>query len=238
MWSPPSPDDPRGHRIEVIEEPCIEIQVKDKKAIPFFTHDSGAIFIKNGTVVTDDKVMESTDLIVEDGKIVEVGSGLEVPSGAKVIDATDKFIMPGGIDTCTNFKGQNLADDFQSGSRAALSGGTTTVVNLVVPDKDESLLEALASARAEAEENACCDVAFTVAVPRWNEEVKAEMETLVKQEGINAFKVFMAFKGELMLTNEEILEVFDHCKALGAVVHVHAENGTIIAENEKRLRAK
>ena len=92
--------------------------------------------------------------------------------------------------------------------------------------------------RAEAEENACCDVAFTVAVPRWNEEVKAEMETLVKQEGINAFKVFMAFKGELMLTNEAILEVFDHCKALGAVVHVHAENGTIIAENEKRLRAK
>ena len=86
--------------------------------------------------------------------------------------------------------------------------------------------------------SACCDVALTVAIPRWDESVKDDVTQLVKEEGINSFKVYMAFKNELMLTNEELLDVFDHCKSLGAIVHVHAENGTIIAENEKRLRAK
>ena len=85
---------------------------------------------------------------------------------------------------------------------------------------------------------AFCDVALTVAIPRWNESIKDDITQLVKEEGINNFKVYMAFKNELMLTNEELLDLFDHCKSLGAVVHVHAENGTIIAENEKRLRAK
>ena len=85
---------------------------------------------------------------------------------------------------------------------------------------------------------ACCDVALTVVIPRWGESVKDDVTQLVKEEGINSFKVYMAFKNELMLSNEQLLDVFDHCKSLGAIVHVHAENGTIIAENEKRLRAK
>ena len=112
MWSPPSPE---SNREEVVEEPCIAIGMiffdfpktigyfwnfhifsdcADKKAIPFFTHESGAILIKGGTVVNDDK-MEVADVIVEDGKIAQVGEDLEVPSGAKIIDATDKFVMPG-----------------------------------------------------------------------------------------------------------------------------------------------
>ena len=113
MWSPPSPE---SNREEVVEEPCIAIgeilfleildfiefllefpffsDCADKKAIPFFTHESGAILIKGGTVVNDDK-MEVADVIVEDGKIAQVGEDLEVPSGAKIIDATDKFVMPG-----------------------------------------------------------------------------------------------------------------------------------------------
>ena len=112
------------------------------------------------------------------------------------------------------------------------------MVDLVIPGKGESLLEAVTAWKEEIEANACCDVALTVAVTKWDDEVKADMTHLVKEEGVNAFKVFMAYKGQWMLTNEEILDVLDHCKSLGAVVHVHAENGTIIAENEKRLRAK
>ena len=145
-----------------------------------------------------------------------------------------------------------------SGTRAALSGGTTTIVDLVIPDKDQSLMDAVNAWKEDVEESgtkiicnfanfanftkcflsACCDVALTVAIPRWDESVKDDVTQLVKEEGINSFKVYMAFKNELMLTNEELLDVFDHCKSLGAIVHVHAENGTIIAENEKRLRAK
>lgn len=232
MWTPPSPE-----KEEVEEETCVEINVQDKKAIPFFTHDSGCIYIQGGTVVNEDK-MDKADIIIEDGKIVQVGAELEVPSGAKVIDATEKFIIPGGIDPCTNFRGEDLADDLNSGTRAALAGGTTTIMELVIPDKDQSLIDAVNAWKEDIEELAFCDVALTVAIPRWNESIKDDITQLVKEEGINNFKVYMAFKNELMLTNEELLDLFDHCKSLGAVVHVHAENGTIIAENEKRLRAK
>lgn len=237
MWTPPSPE---SNREEVEEEPCVAIDVTDKRAIPFFTHDSGAILIKGGTVVNDDS-MEVSDVLIEDGKIAQVGQDLEVPSGAKIIDATDKYVMPGGIDMATNFKGgddDEVADDFNSGTRAALAGGTTTVADLVIPGKEESLTDAVAAWKEDIESSACCDVALTVAITKWDDSVKADIEYLVKEEGINSFKVFMAFKNELMLSNEEILSVFDHCKSVGAVVHIHAENGTIIAENEKRLRAK
>ena len=91
MWTPPSPD---AGKDEVEEELCVAVDAVDRRAIPFFTHDSGAIFIKGGTVVNDDK-MEVADVVVEDGKIAQVGQDLEVPSGAKIIDATDKFVMPG-----------------------------------------------------------------------------------------------------------------------------------------------
>ena len=233
MWTPPSPE---SNQNEVDEDPCVAIDVTDKRAIPFFTHDSGAILIKGGTVVNDDK-MEVADVVIEDGKIAQVGEDLEAPAGAKIIDATDKFVMPGGIDTATNFKAdEEAADDFESGTRAALAGGTTTVVDVVVPEKDQSLVDAVSAWKEDIESKACCDVALTVALPRWDESVKADIEVLVKEEGINSFKVFMAT--DLKLTNEELLDVFDHCKSLGAVVHVHAENGTIIGENEKRLRAK
>jgi dihydroorotase-like cyclic amidohydrolase len=244
MWTPPSPEGVdgyrRGHLGEVEEDLCVAVDAKDKKATPFFDHDSGIIMIKGGTVVNDDN-MEEADIIIEDGKITEVGQDLEVPSGAKIIDASDMFVMPGGIDTCTTLKGDGqlpLADDFASGTRAALAGGTTTVFDVVIPAKDESIIEAVAAWKDEIEASACCDVALTVVLPRWDDTIKADIVHLVKEEGINSFKVFMAYKDELMLSNEELLDVFDHCKSVGAVVHVHAENGAIIAENEKRLRAK
>ncbi len=239
MWTPPSPED-TGDGGEVVEEPCVAVEAANVKAVPFFTHESGSILIKGGTVVNDNTT-EKADVIVEDGKITEVGQDLEVPSGAKVIDATDKFVMPGGVDTCTQFRGNGslpLADDFTSGTRAALAGGTTTVIDTVIPTKDESIAEAVAAWREEVEASACCDVAFTVAITKWNDSVKADMEKLAKEDGVNSFKVFMAYKNEFMLTNEEILDVFDHCKEIGAVVHIHAENGEVIHENEKRLRAR
>ena len=254
MWTPPSPD---AGKDEVEEELCVAVDAVDRRAIPFFTHDSGAILIKGGTVVNDDN-MDVADVIIEEGKIAQVGQDLEVPSGmsklltvfgklliiitqpllgAKVIDATDKFVIPGGLDTCTNLKSDAI-DDFTSGSRAALAGGTTTVVDLVIPGKGESLLEAVTSWKEDIEANACCDVALTVAIIKWDDSVKGDVAHLVKEEGINSFKVFMAYKGQWMLSNEDIMDVLDHCKSLGAVVHIHAENGTIVAENEKRLRAK
>lgn len=239
MWTPPSPEE---GRVEVEEEACVAVDAKNTSATPFFEHNSGKILIKGGTVVNEDSKQEA-DVLIEDGTILEVGADLEVPSGAKIIDATDKFVLPGGIDTSTHLKSASsndlqVEDDFATGTKAALAGGTTTIVDVVMPCQGETLSEAVAAWKEDVEANACCDVAFVVTLPEWNDTVKADMEKLVKEEGISAFKVHLAFKDSLMLSNDELMDVFEHCKNLGAVVHVHAENGDVVAENEKRLKAR
>ena len=89
MWSPPSPED---NKEEVEEEPCIAVNVNDQKAIPFFSHDAGAICIQGGTVVNEDK-MDKADIIIEDGKIVQVGADLEVPSGKLKLQCCQLYLF-------------------------------------------------------------------------------------------------------------------------------------------------
>ena len=136
MWSPPSPTE------EVVEEEFVEVIVEQNTAIPFFDHQDGKILIKGGTVVNDDG-QEEADVLIEGGKIVEVGKDLEIPSDAKVLKADGKFVIPGGIDSATHLHNPSnvseacpkMVDDFDSGSKAALLGGTTTVIDLVEPQK-------------------------------------------------------------------------------------------------------
>lgn len=134
------------------------------------------------------------------------------------------------------------ADGFLSGTRAALLGGTTLIIDLVTPDSEESLVSALGEWKGDAETNSCCDYAFRVAISSWNDSIKDEVGELVKKEGVNTIKILMAGsdqdKGGSILNNDEMLAAFEACKELGAVVEVHAENGQIIRENEKRLVAR
>ncbi len=156
------------------------------------------ILIQGGTVVNDDGRERADVLVGEDGIIAKVGEDIAANAGdALVIDATDKLIMPGGVDPSVHFydrKGQ-LAEDFESGTLAALAGGTTTVVDLVMPDrdKDEKLTDVLAEWRARAEESACCDVAFRVAVPRYGQDcvlniLKCNLAPAIATEGLRIFK--------------------------------------------------
>jgi D-hydantoinase len=239
LWSPPSPP---GGGCEVEEELCVEkIITKLPAATPFF--DAGSkILIKGGQVVNDDETLDATDVLIEDGVITKVGENIEVDSDWKVIDATGKTVMPGGIDPSVRLHSGKadaikVADDFAVGSRAALAGGTTMIVELVDPGCEQSMLEALSEWKEDAEENCACDYAFKVAINNWNDAVREDMAQLVKQEGINAFKVSMADK-EKMLKPNDMLDAFTACRELGAVVGVHAENGAVIAENEKRLLAR
>lgn len=199
------------------------------------------ILIKGGIVVNDDDMIEA-DVFIESGVIKEVGKNLVVPGGARVIDAQKKLVMPGGIDTHTHmqlpFMGTVAVDDFYTGTRAALAGGTTMIIDFVIPKKGESLLEAYEVWRKWADEKVCCDYAFHVAVTWWNDDVGDEMETLVKEKGINSFKTFMAYKDVMMLTDEEMYHCYSKCKDIGAIAQVHAENGTLIAENAKKVLAQ
>ena len=237
MWQPLSPDEP------VKESLFVETKADDEvEATPFFSSETGIVVIKGGQVVNCDE-MTVADVLVEDGKITAVGEDLDIPEGATVIDATDKFVFPGGIDTNTHLyqavdKTVQVKDDFESGTRAALAGGTTMVVDLVIPEKGGSLVDAFTAWKEAGEEKSCCDFALTVAVPHVTDGSKAEMEQLAKEHGVNSFKMFMAYKDTMMLNNSELMEAFKHVKDLGCIAKVHAENGDIIAENRKRLLAR
>merc|ERR550519_2970364 len=192
-------------------------------------------------IFNSDKMIEG-DVLIEDGVITAVGVDLDIPDDAKEIDATDKYVIPGGIDTNTHLReGINnleVVDDFAAGTKAGLAGGTTMVIDLVLPRREESLIDAFNAWKEDAEQNSCCDFAFSVAVPHWNEKSKGEMEELTKQEGVNSYKMYMAYKDSLMLNDNDLLKAFHHVKDIGGVAKVHAENGAIIAENQKRLLAQ
>jgi len=189
--------------------------------------------IRNGTIVTADLTYKA-DVKIENGTIVEIGQGLD---GDEVLDASGCYVMPGGIDPHTHlefpFMGTFSTDDFNSGTRAALAGGTTMIVDFVVPQPDQGLLDALKtwdnkSARAH------CDYSFHMAITGWNEQIFDEMEDVVKR-GINTFKHFLAYKGALMVNDDELFASFQRCAALGATPLVHAENGDVVAELSARL---
>uniref|UniRef100_A0AAQ4PI64 Dihydropyrimidinase like 5a n=1 Tax=Gasterosteus aculeatus aculeatus TaxID=481459 RepID=A0AAQ4PI64_GASAC len=194
------------------------------------------ILIKGGKVVNDDCTQEA-DVYIENGIIQQVGKELMIPGGAKVIDASGKLVLPGGIDTSVHleesFMNATTADDFYSGTKAALAGGTTMVMGHVLPEKDESLLEAYEKCRRTADPKACCDYALHVGVTWWGPKVRAEMEKLVRENGVNSFQMFMAYKDMFMLRDSELFQALQHCKDIGAIARVHAENGELVAEGAK-----
>lgn len=193
--------------------------------------------IKNGTVVTADLSWKA-DVLVDGGKIVEIGGNL---SGDKELDATGCYVMPGGIDPHTHlempFMGTYSTDDFDSGTRAALAGGTTMVVDFALPSPGQGLLDALQmwdnkSTRAH------CDYSFHMAVTWWGEQVFDEMKTVIETRGINTFKHFMAYKGALMVQDDEMFASFQRIGELGGIAMVHAENGDVVADLQARLLAE
>lgn len=202
------------------------------------------VLIRNGTVVNEDE-MTKADVLCRDGKIVAVGPNLDAPTDdTKIVDATDKLVVPGGIDPHTHcqlpFMGTVAVDDFNHGTRAAVAGGTTCIVDFAIPQKGESLLETYDKWRGWADPKVVCDYGLHVAVTWWDEEgkVAAEMETLVKEKGIQSFKCFMAYKNVFMVTDAQMFEIFKVCRRVGALAQVHAENGDAIEDGQKRLLEK
>jgi len=196
----------------------------------------GSVVIKGGTVVTAD-LSYAADVKIEGGVIVEIGPGL---SGDKVLDATGCYIMPGGIDPHTHlempFMGTYSADDFESGTRAALAGGTTMVVDFVLPGQGQGLMDA-AQMWHNKSGRANCDYSYHMAVTWWGEKVWEDMEASVKA-GITSFKHFMAYKGALMVNDDELFSSFRRVGDLGGLAMVHAENGDVVAELTAKLLAE
>lgn len=176
------------------------------------------------------------DVLINEGLIERVDQGIEAPPRCTILNANGKLVMPGGIDPHTHlsmpFMGTTAVDDYFSGQAAALAGGTTMHIDFALP-VDGDLQAGLASYR-ELAKISCMDYGFHMAITTWNDKVARDMGEMAAA-GINSFKFFLAYKGALMVTDEQFLEGLRRCKALGALAMVHAENGDAVAAGQQAM---
>ena len=196
-----------------------------------------SVLIKNGTIVNADQSFQA-DVLCADGKIQEIGSNISAPNGAEIIDAAGQYVMPGGIDPHTHmqlpFMGTVASEDFYTGTAAGLAGGTTMIIDFVIPAPQQNIMEAYHQWR-DWSQKAVADYSFHVAITWWDETVHADMKTLVEKYGVNSFKHFMAYKGAIMATDETLVNSFNRALELGAMVTVHAENGEMVSQLQEKI---
>jgi len=196
-----------------------------------------SVLIRGGTVVTADNTFRA-DVLCADGKISEIGEGLDAPAGSEVVDAGGQFVMPGGIDPHTHmqlpFMGTVASEDFYSGTAAGLAGGTTMIIDFVIPNPQQHLMDAFQQWSGWAEK-ACADYSFHVAVTWWDDSVHEDMGILTREHGVNSFKHFMAYKGAIMADDEILVNSFSTAIELGAIVTCHAENGELVFRLQQEM---
>jgi len=185
--------------------------------------------IKNGRIITasDDYV---ADILIEGEVIKTIGKDLQVDAHS-LIDATGLLVFPGGVDPHVHldmpFMGTFSSDSYETGTRAALFGGTTTVIDFILQKQGNSLRAAFEEWSSRANGNAVGDYSFHMAVTDFNDDTKGEIKEMI-EEGITSFKTFMAYKGALMIDDRQMIGLMDEVKAQGGIVTVHATNGDMI----------
>jgi dihydropyrimidinase len=197
------------------------------------------LLIKGGTVVTASD-QYAGDVFVEGEKIVAIGSSLTM-SADRVIDAADKYVLPGGIDVHTHldmpFGGTTSADDFESGTIAAAHGGTTTIVDFAIQYRGQTLHHAWETWMKKAEGKAAIDYGFHMIITELSDQVEQEMDALVRQ-GVTSFKLFMAYPGVFMLDYGSIFRALLRTGKNGGTICMHAENGGVIDVLVKKALAE
>ena len=189
-----------------------------------------SLLIKNGRIITvgEDQV---ADIFIEGEKISAIGKNLQVKAD-KVIDASGKLVFPGGIDPHVHldmpFMGTYSSDNYETGTRAALFGGTTMVIDFILQKQGASLQAALDEWRSRSDGNCVGDYSFHMAVTDFNDNTKKEIRHFVEEEGISSFKTFMAYKGALMIDDRQMIGLMEEVKNQGGLVTVHATNGDMI----------
>ena len=188
-----------------------------------------SLLIKNGRIITaaDDYV---ADIFIEGETIKSIGKNLAV-NADETIDASGMLVFPGGIDPHVHlempFMGTFSSDTYETGTRAALHGGTTTVIDFILQKQGSSLRAAFNEWNGRATSNAVGDYSFHMAVTDFNDSTKGEIKEMI-DEGITSFKTFMAYKGALMIDDRQMIGLMEEVKKQGGMVTVHATNGDII----------
>ncbi len=197
------------------------------------------VLIKGGTVVTAAD-QYTGDVFIDGEKVAVIGSALTMAAD-RVIDATGKYVLPGGIDVHTHldmpFGGTTSADDFESGTIAAAHGGTTTVVDFAIQYKGQTLHHAWETWMKKADGKAAIDYGFHMIITELSDQVEQEMDALVG-EGVTSFKLFMAYPGVFMLDDASIFRALLRTGKNGGTICMHAENGGVIDVLVKRALAE
>ncbi len=197
------------------------------------------LLIKNGTIVTASDHYVA-DIYCESDTITKIGIDLSTPENTDVIDATGKYVFPGFIDPHVHiylpFMGTFAKDDYASGSRAALVGGTTTLIEMCCPSRGENALEAFELWKSKADGVSACDYTFHMGISKFDSQGESELREIVKR-GISSFKVFLAYKGFFGVDDDELYQTLKLAKELGVIVTAHCENETLVARKQQELLA-
>ena len=189
-----------------------------------------SILIKNGRIITAD-ADQLADIFIEGETIKTIGKSLNVKAD-KEIDAEGKLVFPGGIDPHVHlempFMGAFSSDNYETGTRAALFGGTTMVIDFILQKQGNSLRSALEEWKSRSDNNCVGDYSFHMAVTDFNENTKKEIQEMIEVEGITSFKTFMAYKGVFMIDDRQMIELMTEVKKHGGLINVHATNGDMI----------
>lgn len=189
-----------------------------------------SLLIKNGRIITasDDYV---ADIFVEGETVRAIGRNLRIQADTE-LDAAGKLVFPGGIDPHVHldmpFMGTYSSDSYETGTRAALYGGTTMVIDFVLQRQGNSLYSALEEWKGRSANNCVGDYSFHMAVTDFNEATKREIKDFIEKEGISSFKTFMAYKGALMIDDRQMIGLMEEVKKHGGLINVHATNGDMI----------
>jgi dihydropyrimidinase len=198
-----------------------------------------SLLIKNGEIVTADS-RYIADILCENETITRIDRNITPPKGAEVIDAKGKFIFPGFIDPHAHiylpFMGTFAKDTYETASRAALVGGTTTLIEMCAPSRADDTLAGFELWMKQAVGKSACDFTFHMSVTKFDDKTEGQLREIVKR-GISSFKVYLAYKGAFGVDDQELYRTLKLAKELGVIVTAHCENETLIAERAKELLA-
>ena len=196
-----------------------------------------SLLIKDGEIVTPSERYVA-DIFCEGETITRIDRNLSAPSDVEVIDASGKYVFPGFIDPHVHiylpFMGTFAKDTHETASRAALVGGTTTFIEMVCPGCDEKPLEAFELWLSKARGASACDFSFHMGVTRYDDEAERDFREIVRR-GVSSFKVFLAYKGALGVSDEQLYKTLALAKSLGVITTAHCENADLVAELQKKL---
>src|SRR5580700_3694464 len=198
-----------------------------------------SLLIKNGEIVTASERYKA-DIYCEGGTITRIDRDISAPPDATVVDATGKFVFPGFIDPHVHiylpFMGTYSKDTYETGSKAALAGGTTTLIEMCCPSRQDDALKGFELWMSQAVGKSACDFTFHMGVTKFDSATEGQLREIVAS-GISSFKIFLAYKGAFGIDDTELYRTLALAKKLGVIVTAHCENETLVAERSAELLA-